>query len=106
MDNSDTKLNRREFLQKTAVVAAGSAALSPTALSYSRIAGANDRIAVAQVGVGDRGGELQGMVGALKDSKNVGNGRRLRSLDRESREGGCRESETVRKGAGCVSPPG
>jgi predicted dehydrogenase len=58
-------------LQKTAVVAAGSAALSPTALSYSRIAGANDRIAVAQVGVGDRGGELQGMVGALKDSKNV-----------------------------------
>jgi predicted dehydrogenase len=70
MNNSDTKLNRREFLQKTAVVA-GSAAFNPTALSYSRIAGANDRIALGHVGVGVRGGELLGMVGELKDKKNV-----------------------------------
>jgi predicted dehydrogenase len=71
MENSDAKLNRREFLQKTAVVAAGSAALNPTALSYSRIAGANDRIALGHVGVGVRGGELLGMAGELKDKHNV-----------------------------------
>ncbi len=71
MDNADAKLNRREFLQKTAVVAAGSAAFNPTALSYSRIAGANDRIALAHVGVGVRGGELLGMAGELKDKMNV-----------------------------------
>src|SRR6202163_2756937 len=46
MDSSDSKINRREFLQRSAVVAAGSAALSSTALSYSRIAGANDRISL------------------------------------------------------------
>lgn len=71
MKNLDAKLNRREFLQKTAVVAAGSAAFNPSALSYSRIAGANDRIALGHVGVGVRGGELQGMAGELKDKMNV-----------------------------------
>ena len=71
MENSDAKINRREFLQKTAVVAAGSAAFNPTALSYSRIAGANDRIALGHVGVGVRGGELLGMAGELKDKMNV-----------------------------------
>lgn len=71
MENSDAKINRREFLQKTAVVAAGSAAFNPTALSYSRIAGANDRIALGHVGVGVRGGELLGMTGELKDKMNV-----------------------------------
>jgi len=39
MDSSDDKLNRREFLQRGALVAAGSAALSNTALSYTRISG-------------------------------------------------------------------
>lgn len=70
MDNSDNKLNRREFLQKSAVVAAGSAALSSTALS-SRIAGANDRISLGHIGIGNRGSELDGIVARLKDSKNV-----------------------------------
>src|SRR5438552_9324762 len=36
MDSSENKLNRRRFLQKSALVAAGSAALNSTALSYSR----------------------------------------------------------------------
>jgi predicted dehydrogenase len=65
------KFDRREFLQKGAAVAVGTAALSATALSYDRIIGANDRIALGHVGVGVRGGELQGMVAELKDSKNV-----------------------------------
>jgi hypothetical protein len=47
MDTADSKINRREFLQKGAVVAAGSAALSSTAVSYSRIAGANDHTPAA-----------------------------------------------------------
>ena len=71
MDTSDSKINRREFLQKSAVVAAGSAALSNTALSYSRIAGANDRISLGHIGIGNRGGGLGGIVALLKDTKNV-----------------------------------
>ena len=47
-----TMVNRREFLKTTTVVG-GAAALS--ALSYSRVLGANDRIRIAQIGCGDRG---------------------------------------------------
>ena len=64
-------MNRRAFLQNTAVVAAGTAALSTSALSYDRILGANDRISLGHIGVGVRGGELDGMVSELKDKKNV-----------------------------------
>lgn len=71
MDRSDNKLNRREFLQRSAVVAAGSAALRNTASSYSRIAGANDRISLGHIGIGNRGRELDGIVAGLKDTKNA-----------------------------------
>jgi predicted dehydrogenase len=71
MSNSDGKIERRKFLQDGAVVLAGSAALSSTALSYSRIAGANDRIALGHIGIGSRGGELDSMAGQLKDRMNV-----------------------------------
>jgi len=71
MDNSDNKINRREFLQKSAVVAAGGAAVSKTALSYSRIVGAKDRISLGHIGIGNRGRELDGIVAALKDTKNA-----------------------------------
>src|SRR6266576_510268 len=71
MDSSDPKIKRREFLHKGAVVAAGGAAWSSTALSYTRIAGANDRISLGHIGVGNRGSELDGIVASLKDQKNV-----------------------------------
>ena len=71
MDAPDNRINRREFLQKGAIVAAGSATLSSTAASYSRIAGANDRISLGHIGIGSRGSELDGIVGTLKDSKNA-----------------------------------
>lgn len=71
MSDTNAKISRRDFLQKTAVMAAGSAALNTSALSYSRIAGANERIALGHIGVGVRGRELQGMAAQLKDSKNV-----------------------------------
>src|SRR6266566_6092794 len=71
MDSSDSKLNRREFLQKSAAVAAGSAAMSGTALSYSRTVGANDRISLGHIGIGNRGTELDWIAGRLKDKHNV-----------------------------------
>ena len=71
MENSDAKIGRRDFLQTTAVVAAGSVAMNASALSYSRIVGANDRIALGHIGVGVRGTELDGMAAELKDLKNV-----------------------------------
>ena len=64
-------MNRRTFIQNTAVVAAGTAALNTNALSYDRILGANDRISLGHIGIGSRGSELDGMVAALKDKKNV-----------------------------------
>src|ERR1700704_6312011 len=71
MDSSDSKINRREFLQKGAVVAAGGAALSSTALSYGRIAGANDRISLGHIGIGNRGRGLDEIASRLKDSHKV-----------------------------------
>jgi len=71
------KITRRRFLnQATAVGAALSTApVSPrpeaTALSYGRIAGANDRISLAHIGIGSRGSELDWIASRLKDSHNV-----------------------------------
>jgi predicted dehydrogenase len=48
---SDTT-TRRDFLKKTGI---GASAIAMTALSYSRVAGANDRIRIGQIGCGGRG---------------------------------------------------
>src|SRR5262249_14835037 len=64
-------MNRREFLHKSAMAAAGGAAVGKTALSYGRIAGANDRISLGHIGIGTRGKELDGMAAELKTKKNV-----------------------------------
>lgn len=69
-NSNDKKLNRRSFLNKAAGAVAGSAFAS-TALSYGRIVGANDRIALGHIGVGNRGTELHGMASRLKDKYNV-----------------------------------
>src|SRR3954469_7662801 len=70
MQNSDDKkVDRRTFIQ-TAGVVAGSA-IASTALSYDRILGANDRIALGHIGVGNRGSELHLMASRLKDKYNV-----------------------------------
>jgi predicted dehydrogenase len=45
--------------------------LGTTALSYSRIPGANDRISLGQIGIGNRGRELASVVAGLKDRHNV-----------------------------------
>lgn len=61
----DKRMDRRSFLNQ------GAAALAGTALSYSRILGANERVSLGHIGVGSRGGELAGIVSQLKDKKNV-----------------------------------
>jgi predicted dehydrogenase len=71
MSPSERRVDRREFLRQGAMLAAGSAAVSSTALSYSRIAGANDRISLGHIGIGNRGSELDSMVAQLGSSKNV-----------------------------------
>jgi len=72
-DSTDagSKIARRTFLNQTAAAIAGATALSSTALSYSRIKGANDRILLSHIGTGDRGSELDGMVARLKEKHNV-----------------------------------
>jgi predicted dehydrogenase len=64
-------MNRRAFLGKSAAVIAGSAVLPRTALSYENIAGANDRISLAHIGIGNRGRELDEIASKLKDTHNV-----------------------------------
>ncbi len=58
-------IQRREFLT------AGAAVIATSASSYGRIPGANDRIALGQIGIGRRGRELASVVAGLKDNHNV-----------------------------------
>src|SRR5215831_17898998 len=70
MQNSDDKkVDRRTFIQ-TAGVVAGSA-IASTALSYGRILGANDRISLGHIGIGNRGRDLDLIASKLKTSHNV-----------------------------------
>lgn len=71
MTNSESTINRRTFLSKSAAVVAGGSALAKTALSYGKILGANDRIALCHVGVGGRGTELDMIVSKVASSHNV-----------------------------------
>jgi predicted dehydrogenase len=68
--SNDRKLDRRSFLGTAAGVVAGSA-FATTASSYNRILGANDRIALGHIGVGNRGTELHTMVSHLKDKYKI-----------------------------------
>ena len=63
--SSQRKIDRRRFLSGAAAAASAASLAAPqpaasqTASSRRRILGANDRISVAQIGVGGRGGSLQ-----------------------------------------------
>ena len=69
--SDSSELNRRAFLGKSAAVLAGSAVLPRTALSYERIVGSNDRIALGHIGIGSRGRDLDQIASKLKTSHNV-----------------------------------
>lgn len=65
------RVNRRQFLHRSAVIAAGNVAFPRTALSYVHTVGANDRISLGHIGVGVRGIELDGIAAQFKDSKHI-----------------------------------
>jgi predicted dehydrogenase len=70
MHSNTNKVGRRTFLGAAGAAVAGSA-FSSSALSYGRILGVNDRIALGHIGVGNRGTELHAMVSHLKDKCHV-----------------------------------
>ncbi|HET6179812.1 MAG TPA: Gfo/Idh/MocA family oxidoreductase [Candidatus Sulfotelmatobacter sp.] len=71
MSESSQPMNRRTFLGKSAVVIAAGSVLPRTALSYENIVGANDRISLGHVGIGNRGEDLDLIASKLKSSHNV-----------------------------------
>jgi predicted dehydrogenase len=60
---NETKTTRREFISKTGMATAGVAlgASVLNASSFSRISGANDKINVGFIGIGNRGSQLLGL---------------------------------------------
>ena len=70
MRKSQAKIDRRGFLTGSAALIGG-AAIAPTASSYSRILGANERISLAHIGAGSRGQELAWVVAQHKARHNV-----------------------------------
>jgi predicted dehydrogenase len=70
MSDPTRRVDRRTFLEHSARLGGG-VALASTALSYSRIVGANDRISLGHVGVGRRGSDLVQIAGQLRSSHNV-----------------------------------
>ena len=85
MGDQGGRIDRRSFLGRTASLAGG-ATLATTALSYSRIVGANDRISLGHIGVGNRGRGLAEIAAALKDEPQRGDDRRLRPVDGQPRD--------------------
>jgi predicted dehydrogenase len=71
MSKAQGTMDRRTFLGKSAALTAGGAALATSALSYGRIAGANDRISLGHIGNGRRGEDLDWIVSKVVAKHNV-----------------------------------
>jgi predicted dehydrogenase len=71
MSEAKHTMDRKTFLTKSAALLAGGATSVRTALSYSRIAGANDRISLCHIGNGSRGEDLDVIASQLKADHNV-----------------------------------
>jgi len=71
VSESSRQFDRRGFLSGSAAVLASGAVLPRTALSYGNIVGANDRISLGHVGIGNRGTELDLIASKLKSTQNV-----------------------------------
>ncbi|MGA3168817.1 MAG: hypothetical protein ABSF14_22170 [Terriglobia bacterium] len=54
-----SNITRRAFLHQAVSAMAGGAAMGTTAQSYARIIGANDRISLGHIGIGNRGRGLE-----------------------------------------------
>ena len=71
MSKSQSTMDRKTFLSKSAALIAGGAAFGSNPLSYNRVVGANDRISLAHIGIGNRGGELDWIVSKLSAKHNA-----------------------------------
>ena len=71
MSDDKKTVNRRAFLRQTTNAVVGAVGLETTAQSYARILGANDRVSLGHVGVGNRGRGLQLILAHLKDPLKV-----------------------------------
>ena len=69
--SESSQQNRRAFLRKSSAAIVSGAVLRSTALSYDKILGANDRISLGHVGIGNRGRDLELIVSKLKSSHHV-----------------------------------
>ena len=69
MSNSESKIDSREFMSRSAV-AIGGVALANSALSYGRILGANDRISLCHIGNGSRGEDLDWVIAQIAEEQN------------------------------------
>src|SRR5258708_30113087 len=69
--SDSSQINRRAFLGKSAAVIAGGVVLPRTALAYGNVLGANDRISLGHIGIGNRGGDLDLIASKLKASHHV-----------------------------------
>jgi len=71
MSTRNRMIRRRTFLQQTTSFVAGAAGLATSARAYARILGANNRISIGHVGVGNRGRGHEFILSQLKDRHNV-----------------------------------
>jgi len=69
--SDSSSISRRTFIETSAAALAATAVLPATAFSYSRVIGANDRIALGHIGIGSRGIDLGLIASKLKDSHKV-----------------------------------
>ena len=70
-DESPSPAAPHHDLSRRSLLLAGPTLLGVTATSYARIAGANERIRLGHVGIGNRGRELASVVAGLKSTQNV-----------------------------------
>jgi predicted dehydrogenase len=68
---SEKQVQANDTLRRRSFLFAGAAAIGTTALSYGRIIGANDRISLGHIGIGNRGRELAAIAADLKGSYKV-----------------------------------
>ncbi|HTS29173.1 MAG TPA: Gfo/Idh/MocA family oxidoreductase [Bryobacteraceae bacterium] len=63
--------DHKEGIGRRSFLLSGAAAIGASAVSYGRIVGANDRISLGQIGIGNRGRELASVAAGLRHPHNV-----------------------------------
>src|SRR5258708_1879152 len=67
----DTQTSTNDRVSRRRLLLAGATAITTSALSYGKIIGANDRISLGHIGVGNRGRELASVAASLKESHKI-----------------------------------